>query len=176
MAWSVVASFIAGTTITFKVDGHGDVTIPRNPIFADFLANWDWFLSAFVGLSLAGLLSNILIVQLLSQRSRVEFLKASTVVIVVYIVGTIALELISLKWLRVYYQDSVADIVATITHVVFSAVGFVIVFPIVLFYITLILLYVVEFIVRRIAEQPKGPLAAFSALMTGVGGILKLFV
>ena len=175
VAWSFVASFIAGLTITFKTDGYGDFTFPRKPMLSDFLSNWDWFLFAFVGLSVAGLLSNAFLVRLLGKHTRVGFLKASILAIFVYVVGRIALRLISLKWVRLYYPDSFVDVVATIMHVVFSAVGFVIVFPLVVFYAVLALLYGVEFLVRRIAEQPKTPLAAFSGLTTAVGGILKVF-
>jgi len=46
-------------------------------------------------------------------------------------------------------------------------------------FITNILLYmlrILEFIVRRIAEYPKGPVLALSALGAAIGGVLKAFV
>jgi hypothetical protein len=45
-----------------------------------------------------------------------------------------------------------------------------------LLYIVLALLLFSEFLVRRVAQQPKGPLAAFSGIVTAIGGILKAFV
>lgn len=175
MAWGFVVSFIEGTVVTFKVEGVGDIEVSRDTTLADIVANWTWFLFGFVLLSVAGLLSNILLTRLLSEHPRVSFLKASTIAIFLYVSGVIALELISVKWLRIYYPETLFDVVATVTHVIFGAVGFVLIFPLVVFYSALLLLYVVEFLVRRIAEQPKGPLAAFSALMTALGGILKVF-
>ena len=175
IGWGALASFIESTTITFTIQGHDEITIPRDPVLADFLVNWDWFLFIFVMLTVAGLLSNILLVRLLGQHPSFGFLKISAIVIIVYAVGRIALELISVKWARVSYPDGMIDVIATITHVLFSAIGFVLVFPLVVFYAAFISLYLVEFLVRRIAEQPKGPLAAFSALVTAAGGILKAF-
>jgi hypothetical protein len=42
-------------------------------------------------------------------------------------------------------------------------------------YLASAILYVCEFIIRRIAEYPKGPVLALSALIGGIAALVKAF-
>jgi len=39
-----------------------------------------------------------------------------------------------------------------------------------------VLLWLMEFIARRIAEYPKGPVLGLSALAGGIAGLIKIFI
>jgi hypothetical protein len=71
-------------------------------------------------------------------------------------------------------SDLVFLAVGGFTSILFITAAVVLV-PIGCAFLTSIPLYSMEFLVRRIAEYPKGPILALSALCGGIASILKLF-
>lgn len=174
--WRSAAAIIGEPTMTFhfEIEGVDDVTVPRNVDINDFIAHWPDFIFVFFVLIFAVWLSSIFLVRIIRRSPEVGFIKSSAIATSIYLSGSLILDALS-RVAEKYNQDGLVHMAAVIAYVFFSAIGLVVVFPVMLFCLAFILFVVIEFLVRRIAEQPKGPLAAFSAIATGVGAILKAF-
>jgi len=167
-------SFLEGQTATFNLSGYGNVTVPRDATFNDFMNELPDHVYVIIFLGLVGVVSNFTISRLF-RGSNAGFVKTSIISIVAFVAISKLLNVLSLNWVRQYDPDGFYDIIFTVSDVVFSAAGFIILFPAAVFLLLLILLYVVEFVVRRIAEQPAGPLATVGGLLTAAGALLKTF-
>jgi hypothetical protein len=76
----------------------------------------------------------------------------------------------------VYFYVAIGAFIAgNLVTFILLAIWLLVVGPLVLAYIATPLLYASEQLVRRVAEYPKGPVLALSALCGGVAALLKIF-
>lgn len=142
-------------------------------ITGDFSHFWQWYL---VALSLA---ASLLVI-------RIGFtwfflaVAASGFILAIVLAGIIvffAVGVLILSWAT--NPASILGVILYTLSTVFLAVALVLgltVAPAIVAYVLTFLLYPIEFLVRRIAEYPKGPVLALSAFGGGLAALFKIFV
>ena len=121
-------------------------------------------------------------------------LRGSKLVIAVKLTGLLLffliLDIFSIAWANsllrevtgIWYEPSfitfgqaTALVIVVILSTIISVVWVFLFVPLIAGYLLSPVLYISEFIIRRIAEYPKGPLLALSAFLGAVASLLKVF-
>jgi len=165
-AWSIITEE-SGEYL--RPDVFGDA-LRNSPLIISLLAAWTAILVA--------LLSRPIFARLLDFTSRKSLALRLTVfslfALIVFVIMTLTLGLSE--------QSSIFPVILIASLLVLGLPALLvllcvltILFALGLAYVASAVLYVGEFVVRRIAEYPKGPVLALSALFGGVCALIKVF-